>query len=101
MKLNQSNGEQRKEPTLKNPHPSRQIDSGDEDHFTKTPKPKNDGPKEHFTKAPNIRNDGAKKQAKPLDTEIRNDHHKNPNRTEKVTPVLRPSCFQDAPPDRE
>ncbi len=59
MKINQSNeGEQN--PSLNNPHLSRQIDSGDEDQFTKAPNT-NDGRKEHLTKAPHLKNDDSKK----------------------------------------
>ncbi len=79
MELNQSNEEQRKKPTLNNPHPFRQ-DSGGGDDIIKAPKPKNGGPKGHFTKAPNIRNGGLKKQAKTADI----THHKDSNRTEKT-----------------
>jgi hypothetical protein len=83
MKFYQSNEGQRKKPTLNNPHPFRQ-DSGGGDDITKAPKPKNGGPRGRFTKAPNIRNGGPKKQAKPPDIEVRNAHHKDPNRTEKA-----------------
>jgi hypothetical protein len=80
MKLNQSDEGQRKKPSLNNPHPSRQIDSGsDEDHFTKAPNT-NDDLKERFTKAPNLKNDDPKKQAKSPDI----THHKDPNRTAKA-----------------
>jgi hypothetical protein len=59
MKLNQSDERQRNNPSLNNPHPSRQIDSGDDgDHLTKA---LNDDPKGHFTKAPNLKNGDPKK----------------------------------------
>jgi hypothetical protein len=64
MKLNQSDEGQRN-PSLNNPHPSRQVDSGGGDHFTK---------------APILKNDGHKKQAKSPDI----THHNNSNRTEKA-----------------
>jgi hypothetical protein len=86
MKLNQSDEAQRN-PSLNNPHPSRQIDSGDdEDHFTKTPNA-NDGPKRRFIKAPNIKNGGHNKHKKSLITnqkEMENNHQKDPNRTAKA-----------------
>ncbi len=78
MKLNQSDERQRN-PLLNNPHPSRQIDSEDEDHFIKTPNT-NDDLKERFTKTPNLKNNDPKKQAKSPDI----THHKDPNRTAKA-----------------
>jgi hypothetical protein len=80
MELNQSDERQQKNPSLCNPHPSRQVDSGGGgDHFTKAPN-KNGGRKRHFTKAPNMKNGGPKKQAKSPDI----THHKDPNRTAKA-----------------
>ncbi len=78
MEINQSDEGQRN-PSLNNPHPSRQIDSGGGDHFTKAPNT-NGGPKRRFTKAPNLKNSSPKKQAKSPDI----THHKDPNRTEKA-----------------
>jgi hypothetical protein len=91
MKLNQSDERQRNNPSLNNPHPSRQIDSeSGADHFTKAPN-KNDDHKERFTKAPNTKNDDLKKHKKPLITnqkEVENSHpkthYKDSNRTKKA-----------------
>jgi hypothetical protein len=81
MELNQSD-EGQQNPSLNNPHPSRQVDSG--------------GGGEHFTKASNLKNGGPQKherlkQANPTITnqkEVENSHrkthHKDPNRTEKA-----------------
>jgi hypothetical protein len=78
MELNQSDEGQRN-PSLNNPHSSRQIDSGGGDHFTKASNT-NDGPKGRFTKAPNLKDGGPKKQAKS----VAKTHHKDPNRTAKA-----------------
>jgi hypothetical protein len=87
MELNQSD-EAQQNPSLNNPHSSRQVDSGGgEDQFTKAPN-SNGGPKGRFTKA---LNDGLNKHKKPLITnqkEVENSHrkthHKDPNRTAKA-----------------
>jgi hypothetical protein len=81
MELNQSDEGQQKNPSLNNPHPSRQVDSGGGGyHLTKAPNTKNGGRKRRFTKAPNLKNGGPKKQAKSPDI----THHKDPNRTQKA-----------------
>jgi hypothetical protein len=78
MELNQSDEAQRN-PSLNNPHSSRQIDLGGGDQFTKAPNT-NGGRKGHFIKAPNLKNGGPKKQAKS----VAKTHHKDPNRTAKA-----------------
>jgi hypothetical protein len=78
MKVNQSD-EGQKNPSLNNPHSSRQVDSGGGDHFTKASN-KNGDRKGHFIKAPHLKNGGPKKQAKSPDI----THHKDPNRTAKA-----------------
>jgi hypothetical protein len=87
MDLNQSDEGQRNT-SLNNPHPSRQVDSGGGDHFTKAPNTNGGGPKGRFTKA---LNGGPNKHKKPLITnqkEVENSHrkthHKDPNRTAKA-----------------
>jgi hypothetical protein len=75
MKLNQSDEKQRN-PSLNNPHSSRQIDSESEDHCTKTPNIKNDDLNKH--KKPRITNQ------KEMESSHRKTHHKDPNRTAKA-----------------
>jgi hypothetical protein len=76
MELNQSDERQRN-PSLNNPHSSRQVDSESGDHLTKA---LSDGLKERFTKTPNMKNGGPKKQAKSPDI----TRHTDSNRTEKA-----------------
>jgi hypothetical protein len=71
MELNQSDKGQQN-PSLNNPHSSRQIDSGGGGHFTKAPN-SNGGPKGRFTKASNLKNGSPQKheclkQANPIIT---------------------------------
>jgi hypothetical protein len=91
MELNQSD-EGQQNPSLNNPHPSRQIDSGGGGNQITKASNTNDGPKEHFTKASNLKNGGPQKheclkQANPIISNqkvMRKTHHKDPNRTEKA-----------------
>jgi hypothetical protein len=75
MELNQSD-EAQQNPSLNNPHSSRQVDSGGGDHFTKAPNIKNGGPNKH--KKPPITNQ------KEVENTHRKTHHKDPNRTAKA-----------------